>query len=62
MHDIIRAMNKQLHFTPQASEFLTEQSAAVQKSQIAAPRPGQKEHGTDLDRDLDDLDQKKESH
>ena len=25
-------MNKQLHFTPQASEFLTEQSAAVQKS------------------------------
>ena len=30
--DIIRAMNKQLHFTPQASEFLTEQSAAVQKA------------------------------
>ena len=29
-------MNKQLHFTPQASEFLTEQSAAVQKSQITA--------------------------
>jgi phage-related protein len=25
-------MNKQLHFTPQASEFLTEQSAAVQKA------------------------------
>lgn len=30
--DIIRVMNKQLHFTPQASEFLTEQSAAVQKA------------------------------
>ena len=25
-------MNKQLHFTQQASEFLTEQSAAVQKA------------------------------
>ena len=25
-------MNKQLHFTPQASEFLIEQSASVQKS------------------------------
>ena len=28
--DIHGAMNKQLHFTPQASDFLTEQSAAVQ--------------------------------
>ena len=30
--DMIRGMNKQLHFTPQASEYLTEQSAAVQKT------------------------------
>ena len=25
-------MNKQLHFTPQASDFFAEQSAAVQKT------------------------------
>jgi hypothetical protein len=30
--DIFRGMKKQLHFTPQASDFLTEQSAAVQKA------------------------------
>ncbi|MGN0847327.1 MAG: hypothetical protein ACI4RA_08090 [Kiritimatiellia bacterium] len=31
-------MNKQLHFTPQASEFLTEQSAAVQKKALGKAR------------------------